>query len=200
MFETPGPDLSPCWVGRGGGDSWIVLSVVMAEGERPVPSRTRKLSPPAPMVLHSPGCGRVGRRRHQTQGNGPGLRSGTIPFFVRSEPGRRVRRRADLRTVRAIVWSSSAIVGRVRREAGVARVWSNLRSNSADADEVRVRQGVAFEFDLTLVSHPFWAISCRTGRGAALLHGRLLRQAHGRVRRGRLVQRRVSGPAGRVPQ
>jgi hypothetical protein len=33
----------------------IVLSVVVAEGERPVPSRTRKLSPPAPMVLHPPG-------------------------------------------------------------------------------------------------------------------------------------------------
>src|SRR5690348_10939269 len=45
---------------------WIVLSVVVAEGERPVPSRTRKLSPPAPMVLHPPGCGRVGRRRHST--------------------------------------------------------------------------------------------------------------------------------------
>src|SRR5215211_1081152 len=35
----------------------------MAEGKRPVPFRTRKLSPPAPMVLHSRGCGRVGHRR-----------------------------------------------------------------------------------------------------------------------------------------
>src|SRR5690242_281949 len=66
----PGVGVYPC---RGGcvfdphglvGDGFIVLSVVLAEGERPVPSRTRKLSPPAPMVLHSPGCGRVGRRRH----------------------------------------------------------------------------------------------------------------------------------------
>src|SRR6476660_2975185 len=48
----------------------IVLSVVLAEGERPVPSRTRKLSPPAPMVLHSTGCGRVGHRRHQTHKRG----------------------------------------------------------------------------------------------------------------------------------
>jgi hypothetical protein len=32
-------------------------------GKRPVPFRTRKLSPPAPMVLHSPECGRVGHRR-----------------------------------------------------------------------------------------------------------------------------------------
>jgi hypothetical protein len=35
----------------------------MAEGKRPVTFRTRKLSPPAPMVLHSGGCGRVGHRR-----------------------------------------------------------------------------------------------------------------------------------------
>src|SRR4051794_5025773 len=43
----------------------IVVSVVIAEGKRPVSFRTRKLSPPAPMVLHSGGCGRVGRRRTQ---------------------------------------------------------------------------------------------------------------------------------------
>src|SRR5947208_8873576 len=36
----------------------------MAEGKRPVPFRTRKLSPPALMVLHPPGCGRVRHRRH----------------------------------------------------------------------------------------------------------------------------------------
>src|SRR5918999_547124 len=40
-----------------GSHNLIVLSVVMAEGESPVPSRTRKLNPPAPMVLHSPGGG-----------------------------------------------------------------------------------------------------------------------------------------------
>jgi hypothetical protein len=34
-----------------------------AGGKRPVPSRTRKLSPPAPTVLHSLGCGRLGHRR-----------------------------------------------------------------------------------------------------------------------------------------
>ena len=34
----------------------------MAEGKHPFPSRTRKLSPPAPMVLTSRGVGRVGRR------------------------------------------------------------------------------------------------------------------------------------------
>ena len=36
---------------------------LIAAGKRPVPFRTRKLSPPAPMVLHSGGCGRVGYRR-----------------------------------------------------------------------------------------------------------------------------------------
>jgi hypothetical protein len=35
----------------------------MAEGKHPVPSRTRKLSPPAPMVLPGKLGGRVGRRR-----------------------------------------------------------------------------------------------------------------------------------------
>src|SRR6185503_17084714 len=57
-----------------------VLSVVLAEGERPVPSRTRKLSPPAPMVLHSPGCGRVGRRRHSTLEKPPGKPAGLFLF------------------------------------------------------------------------------------------------------------------------
>ena len=37
--------------------------VVMAEGPYPIPSRTRKSSPPAPMVLQGPPCGRVGRRQ-----------------------------------------------------------------------------------------------------------------------------------------
>src|SRR5690606_2026142 len=40
------------------------LSVATAGRVRPVPYRTRKLSSPAPMVLHPVGCGRVGHRRH----------------------------------------------------------------------------------------------------------------------------------------
>ena len=36
---------------------------LMAAGKRPVPFRTRKLSPPAPMVLPPGGSGRVGYRR-----------------------------------------------------------------------------------------------------------------------------------------
>src|SRR5665647_1308419 len=39
------------------------VTAVIAKGKRPVPFRTRKLSPSAPMVLHWCRCGRVGRRR-----------------------------------------------------------------------------------------------------------------------------------------
>ena len=41
-----------------------VFAVVIAVGKRPVPFRTRKLSLPALMVLHSIGCGRVSHRRN----------------------------------------------------------------------------------------------------------------------------------------
>ena len=40
-----------------------VLLVVGAEGTHPVPSRTRQLSPPAPMVLGAQAPGRVGHRQ-----------------------------------------------------------------------------------------------------------------------------------------
>src|SRR4051794_26034631 len=39
------------------------LTAALPEGIHPIPSRTRKLSPPGPMVLHGRPCGRVGRRR-----------------------------------------------------------------------------------------------------------------------------------------
>src|SRR5437868_11000815 len=39
------------------------VAAVIAQGKHPVTFRTRKLSSAAPMVLHSGGCGRVGRRR-----------------------------------------------------------------------------------------------------------------------------------------
>src|SRR6185312_1091209 len=47
------------------------VTVVIAWGKRPVPFRTRKLRPTAPMVLHSRGCGRVGHRRTTSKGRGP---------------------------------------------------------------------------------------------------------------------------------
>src|ERR1700712_4258057 len=43
---------------------WFGVPVATAEGKRPDPSRTRKLSPPAPMVLRPTGRGRVGHRRN----------------------------------------------------------------------------------------------------------------------------------------
>src|ERR1700677_1699829 len=50
----------------GGGGCWLYLysvTAVIAKGKRPVPFRTRKLSPSAPMVLRGGPRGRVGRRR-----------------------------------------------------------------------------------------------------------------------------------------
>ena len=51
------------------GCSWyssITVSVVIARRKHPVPSRTRKLSFSAPMVLQRGRCGRLGRRRTNT--------------------------------------------------------------------------------------------------------------------------------------
>src|SRR2546421_10981178 len=42
-------------------------SVIIPWGSHPFPSRTRKLSPAGPIVLHAKVCGRVGRRRHKNQ-------------------------------------------------------------------------------------------------------------------------------------
>jgi hypothetical protein len=56
------------------------VSVAMAEGRHPVPSRTRKLSPLAPMVLPGRPGGRVGRRRDS--------------YEAPPDPGRRFRVRA----------------------------------------------------------------------------------------------------------
>ena len=47
--------------------------MVTATGKRPAPSRTRKLSLTAPMVLHPPGCGRVGHHRAYLERTSPRL-------------------------------------------------------------------------------------------------------------------------------
>src|ERR1700760_1895153 len=61
----------------------MVVSVVIAEGKRPVSFRTRKLSPPAPMVLHSGGGGGVGHRRTQrNQARGAPTRGRPSPVFA----------------------------------------------------------------------------------------------------------------------
>src|SRR5690606_4539590 len=53
------------------------VTAVTAEGKRPATFRTRKLSPPAPMVLHRQQCGRVGHRRTTPKKGGPNAR----PFW-----------------------------------------------------------------------------------------------------------------------
>lgn len=61
-----------------------VVSVVTATGKRPAPSRTRKLSLTAPMVLHPPGCGRVGHHRAHRERTSPRIYQdpGAGPFFT----------------------------------------------------------------------------------------------------------------------
>ena len=57
------------------------VTAVIAWGKRPVPFRTRKLRPTAPMVLHPGGCGRVGHRRNTINGRGPPPPGGGPPAF-----------------------------------------------------------------------------------------------------------------------
>ena len=55
---------------------------MMAAGKRPVPFRTRKLSPPAPMVLPPGGSGRVGYRRPNNFTHNTRLGNTTFPRRV----------------------------------------------------------------------------------------------------------------------
>ena len=62
---------------------WGMVSVAIAEGSHPFPFRTRKLSPPAPMVLGRRRPGRVGRCRisywkAHCFGSGPSSRFGLV--------------------------------------------------------------------------------------------------------------------------
>ena len=61
--STPPTPTDKAVVGPGCGHGVHRVTAAIAAGKHPVPSRTRKLSLPAPMVLQSRGCGRVGRRR-----------------------------------------------------------------------------------------------------------------------------------------
>ena len=65
---------------------------MMAAGKRPVPFRTRKLSPPAPMVLPPGGSGRVGYRRPnnftQSTRCKHTLTAGALPYTPPSDPSR----------------------------------------------------------------------------------------------------------------
>src|SRR5438067_4638966 len=55
------------------------LSVILPRGFHPFPSRTRKLSPAGPMVLHAKVCGSVGRRRHKNKSHAE--KSGWLLLF-----------------------------------------------------------------------------------------------------------------------
>ena len=81
------------------------VSVVIAEGKHPVPSRTRKLSPPAPMVLPGQLGGRVGRRRTPSRraalrgrlfssGLGAARYALGMPKAMRPRPGPKARPKA----------------------------------------------------------------------------------------------------------
>ena len=55
-------------------------------GKRPEPYRTRKLSPPAPMVLPPPGSGRVGHHRNTHHRPARGRRPNQAPTPTRASP------------------------------------------------------------------------------------------------------------------
>ena len=56
------------------------VTAATATGKHPDPSRTRKLSLPAPMVLQPRGCGRVGRRRTNIANGRPVIWSPVVLF------------------------------------------------------------------------------------------------------------------------
>src|SRR6188508_2879716 len=60
--------------------SHLTTLATRAQGPHPFPSRTRPLSPAAPMVLRPRGRGRVGRRRHLLE-RPPLLSTGGFSFL-----------------------------------------------------------------------------------------------------------------------
>ena len=88
------------------------VTAAIAARKHPDPSRTRKLSQPAPMVLHPTGCGRVGRRRTTSpkRGHRP-----VTPFRISASrpalrPGSGTRRASESRPPQAGP-SSPVVVG-----------------------------------------------------------------------------------------
>src|SRR6266540_3866406 len=72
------------------------VSATIARGKRPVPSRTRKLSLSAPMVLRGPLRGRVGRRRTQLRNKGrSGYSERPLLHFSRRDESTVARARGD---------------------------------------------------------------------------------------------------------
>src|SRR6476469_6567762 len=77
---------------RSGGTGYLHrVSATIARGKRPVPSRTRKLSLSAPMVLRGPLRGRVGRRRTHFRPRSFGSAERPWLFFFEPVPFRQCR-------------------------------------------------------------------------------------------------------------
>src|SRR3954454_10347877 len=64
------------------------VTAVIAKGKRPVPFRTRKLSPSAPMVLHWERCWIVGRRRTKRSPKEPHPSPGGALLHIRDHDQR----------------------------------------------------------------------------------------------------------------
>jgi hypothetical protein len=92
VHEPPTP-LPPGGTGWLLDDGSILVAAVIAVGKRPVPSRTRKLSRPAPMVLRGRPRGRVGHRRTILHKRGPTPDMVPGLFFVCRRPYCRRKRK-----------------------------------------------------------------------------------------------------------
>src|SRR6195952_5823498 len=86
VLKTREPLYPPTATGRIRTEHLHRVTAVTARGKRPVPFRTRKLSLSAPMVLHPPGCGRVGRRRNTIPNRGSSREIVDGPLFGVSLP------------------------------------------------------------------------------------------------------------------
>ena len=119
------------------------VTAAIATGKHPDPSRTRKLSLPAPMVLQPRGCGRVGRRRTNIA-RGPPFRGWPFGHFRRlSRPIRRARSRPQATGLRGFVHrgrpATTVAVG------SAARALAGGGDVHVSTDDRRRRRGAAAE-------------------------------------------------------
>src|SRR3954462_5579280 len=113
-----------------------MVTAVIAWGKRPVPSRTRKLRPTAPMVLHPGGCGRVGHRRNTIHGRGPPTTLGVLPHLT---PQKIFQARASKPALASVVRGVSTH----RPHAGLDEELEMRKSLSAAAGALTLLAGLA---------------------------------------------------------
>ena len=137
VFPPPRP--------KGCGGCGHRVTAVIAWGKRPVPSRTRKLRPTAPMVLHPGGCGRVGHRRNTINGRGPQPPGWGPPAFndpLRfGAPGGRPRRpslRPDVPTRPGLRMARTPFTGPAASAPRAPGSWQGIQ----DGCRRRPRQGI----------------------------------------------------------